>query len=95
MLPLVASITVWPGCSVPRPLGVLDDAERKPVLDRAHRVEGLDLDVQIDVRRRELVDPHDRRVADRAEDVVELAPMVEPSAAQRRAGFFTALTFPS
>ena len=48
------------------PLGVLDDPEREPVLDRAHRVERLDLDVEVDVRRRELVQPHDRRAADRA-----------------------------
>ena len=51
MLPLVASMTVWPGRSAPRALRVLDDAEREPVLDRAHRVERLDLDVDVDVRR--------------------------------------------
>ena len=47
MLPLVASITVWPGSQRAAALGVLDDAERQPVLDRAHRVERLDLDVQL------------------------------------------------
>ena len=71
MLPLVASITVWPGLQRAGALGVLDHAEREPVLDRAHRVEGLELDVQVDVRRRELVDPDDRRAADRLEDGFE------------------------
>src|SRR6266581_2235787 len=60
VLPLVASITVCPGWSAP---------ERETILDRAERVEGFDLDVEIDVRRREPGDLHDRRVADRAENV--------------------------
>ena len=50
MLPLVASMTVWPGFSSPVRLGVLDDAEGEAVLDGAERVEGLDLDVEVDVR---------------------------------------------
>ena len=70
MLPLVASMTVWPGLSAPRALGVLDDGARHAVLDRAHRVEGLELDVDVDARRRELVEAHHRRVADGVEDVV-------------------------
>src|SRR6185312_7469534 len=38
----------------------LDDAEREPVLDRAERIEGLDLDVEVDALRRQFVDAHDR-----------------------------------
>jgi len=34
-------------------LGLLDDAERQTILDRAERIESFDLDVEIDVRRRE------------------------------------------
>ena len=70
VLPLVASMTVWPGFSAPRALGALDDGERQAVLDRAHRVEGLDLDVDVDAGRRELVEPDERGVADGVEDVV-------------------------
>ena len=51
-------------------LGALDDGPRQAVLDRAHRIEGLDLDVHVHAGRRELAEPHDRRVADRLEDVV-------------------------
>jgi hypothetical protein len=53
-------------------LGRLDHAQRKPVLDRAQRIEGLDLDVEVHVRRREPVDLDDRRVADSPEDALEL-----------------------
>jgi hypothetical protein len=53
-------------------LGGLDDAEREPVLDRSERVEGFDLDVEVDVRRREPPDAHHRRASDRLEDAVVL-----------------------
>ncbi len=52
------------------PLGIFDDAQREAVLDRAHRVEGLDLHVQIDVVGRDLVQSHDRRSADGFENIV-------------------------
>ena len=54
-------------------LGGLDDAERQAVLDRAQRIEGLDLDEQVGARRGQPVDPHHRRVADRLQDVLILA----------------------
>jgi hypothetical protein len=49
---------------------VQDDAERQPVLDRPHGVEGLDLHVHLDALGRELVDPDDGRAADGLENVV-------------------------
>ena len=78
VLPLVASMTVWPGFSSPRLLGALDDGARHAVLDRAHRIERLDLDVDVHARRRELAEPHERRVADRLEDVVVAGHRVSP-----------------
>jgi hypothetical protein len=51
----------------------LDDAQRQAVLDRAQRVEGLDLDVEVDARRRQPVDLHHRRLADGAENAFVLA----------------------
>ncbi len=72
VLPLVASTTVWPGFRVPFLLGVFDDAEGEPVLDRSHRIEGLDLDEEVDPFGGQLVDANDRRVADRTEDAVVL-----------------------
>jgi hypothetical protein len=41
-----------PGLELAGPLGRLYDAERKAILDRTERVESLDLDVEIHVRRR-------------------------------------------
>ena len=70
VLPLVASITVWPGFSVPVAFGRLDHPERQPVLDRAHRVERLELGVELDAGRRQPVQPHHRRAADGREDAV-------------------------
>ena len=78
VLPLVASMTVCPGFSLPGPLRVLDHPKRQPVLDRAQRVEGLDLDEQIHVRRGELPDPDYRRIPNRLEDVREFASHVVP-----------------
>ena len=51
VLPLVASMTVWPGFSSSGSLSFLDDAERQAILDGAERIERLDLDVKIHVRR--------------------------------------------
>ena len=50
-------------------LGRLDDGERQPVLDRAHRVEGLELGVERRVGRCQRVQADDGRVADGGEDV--------------------------
>ena len=50
--------------------GRLDHAERQAVLHRAKRIEGLDLHKEIDARRRQPVDPDDRRVADGFEDTL-------------------------
>jgi hypothetical protein len=60
-------------------LGVIEDGERsgklKPgqtvveaILHRAQRIESFDLDVKVDVRRRELVDLYDGSVADGLEN---------------------------
>jgi alkylation response protein AidB-like acyl-CoA dehydrogenase len=54
----------------PAALGVLDDSDREPVLDRGHRVEGFALHVHRDVRRREVVDADDRGISDGSEDVL-------------------------
>src|SRR3546814_3782790 len=42
-------------------LGVLDDAEGEAVLHRAHRVEGLELGVEVDALRRQLADRSEER----------------------------------
>src|SRR5690606_17208330 len=55
---------------LPGPLSALDHGERHPVLDRAHRVEGLDLHVHVHTRRRQLAELDERRVADRFQYVV-------------------------
>ena len=60
-----------PGLELAGFLRRLDDAERQAVLDRAERIEGLDLDVEVDAFRRQLVDLDHRRVADGSENVVE------------------------
>ena len=53
VLPLVASITVWPGLERAPLLRVFDHAERESILDRAEWIERFDLHVEIDVRRGE------------------------------------------
>ena len=68
VLPDVASTTVWPGFKRAASLGVVDDREREPVLDRRQRIERLDLHVDRDVLRRNPVQLDDGRVADRVED---------------------------
>src|SRR5207248_11220384 len=64
----------------------LDNPERQPVLDRAQRVERLDLDVEIDVRRRQIVDSHHRRVADGLENARVAVSHLVPCWLDRRAG---------
>ena len=54
-------------------LGRLDHAERQPVFHRSERIERLDLDEQVHIRRRQFVDPDDGRVAHGSENVVEFA----------------------
>ena len=49
--------------------GRLDHAQGQSVLHRTQRVEGLDLDEQVDSGRRELVDPDHRRCADGLQNV--------------------------
>ena len=49
VLPLLASTTVCPGLECAGLLRCLNDAEGQAVLDGAERVEGLDLDVELDV----------------------------------------------
>ena len=51
-------------------LGVEHDRQRQAVLDRAAGIERLDLRVERDVRRRDAMEPDDRRVADGVEDAV-------------------------
>jgi len=60
-------------------LRILNDAEGETVFDGAERVEGLDLDVEVDVRGSELVDADDGCVADGFEDAGELVSMGAPS----------------
>src|SRR5690606_33831708 len=50
--------------------GVEDDGERQAVLDRAAGIEGFDLGVQGDARRRHAVEAHDGRAADGVEDAL-------------------------
>ena len=69
VLPLVASTTVCPRPEFASPLGVLDHTECETVLDRSERIECFDLDVKIDVGRREPTDPDDRSVADGLKDI--------------------------
>ena len=57
----------------------LDDAKRQAVLDRAERIEGLDLDVEVDAFRAQLVDLDHRRVANGFENVCELGHGIDPS----------------
>ena len=59
-------------------LGILDHAERQAILDRAERIEGFDLDVEVDALGRELGDLDHRRVADGLEDVGEFCHVVTP-----------------
>ena len=86
MLPLVASMTVWPGLSSPGLLRRLDHAERQSVLDRAQRVERLDFHIEVDAVRSEAVDPDDRRVSDCLQNALKSRhanPPVVSSAAPR------------
>ena len=57
------------GLELAAALGIFDDSEGETVFDGAERVEGFDLDVEIDVGRAELVDANDGSVADGFKDV--------------------------
>ena len=51
-------------------LGIVDDRQRQPVLDRADGVEGLDLRVHLDVAGSDSLQLDHRRVANGVENVV-------------------------
>ena len=68
MLPLVALDDGLAGPEAAVGLRGLDDAEREAVLDRAERVERLELHVELDALRLQRLDPDHRRVADGLED---------------------------
>ena len=56
---------------LPAPLRLLDDAQRDPLLDAAHRIEPFDLGEEDDARLRvQPADAHERRVADGLENAV-------------------------
>src|SRR5690349_18249358 len=87
VLPLVASSHGLARLQRAPALGILDHAEGEPVLHGAHRIERLDLDVQIDARGCELGDLDLRRVADGLENVRELGHGSQPLGENReRAG---------
>ena len=74
-----------PGLQLPGALGGLDDAERKPVLDRAQGVECLDLDEEVCIRGRQLVDLDYRRVAYRFKNIaIPASHAISPSAVPTR-----------
>ena len=78
------------GLQLARLLRRLDDAEGQPVLDRAERIEGLDLDEEVDAGRRQAVDADDRGVPDGPEDGIETghcgSPWSCPRAKMRQIG---------
>jgi hypothetical protein len=78
------------GLQLARLLRRLDDAERQAVLDRAERIEGLDLDVEVDAGRGEAVDAHHRRAPDGLEDALEFRHLADlpdrPPATMRHLG---------
>jgi hypothetical protein len=59
-----------PGLERTAALCRFDHAEREPVLDRAHRIAGLELHVEVHAGRCELPDLHDRRPPHGLENVV-------------------------
>src|SRR5438045_1314227 len=52
---------------------LFENTERQAILDGPERIERLDLDVEVCVRRRQPVDLHDWRVSDCFEDILKLA----------------------
>ena len=65
VLPAVPSTITPPGLSLPRLLGILDDGQRRAILDRAAGIEELGLAVDVAARRFGRGDQLDqRRVAD-------------------------------
>ena len=74
MLPLVGSMIVPPGLSRPAALGGLDHRQPDPILDRAARVQHLELgeEQRLALDRPEVAghpgEPHERRPPDEIED---------------------------
>jgi hypothetical protein len=60
------------GLQLTEALGALDDRERHAILHGGHRIEGLDLHIEVDPLRRESLEPDQRRVADGAQDAAVL-----------------------
>ena len=53
-----------------RLFGRLDHPESQSVLDRTKRIEGFNLHEKVHALRRQTVDPHHRRIANRLEDIL-------------------------
>ncbi len=51
-------------------LRVIDDCEGEPILDRRHRIERFDFDVDLHVVRAHAIEAHDRCVADGLQNIV-------------------------
>src|ERR1700719_1025879 len=71
-----------------RALGCFDDAECKPILDRAQGVEGLDLDIEICVWWRQPVYLDNRSIAHRFKNVFKPASHTCPPSALSNAASF-------
>ena len=79
VLPDVGSRMIESGAEPAGAFEVVDQVLRGPVLDRAGRVEHLELGEEADRRlRRHARDLDERRVADRIEDAVEAAAVAAP-----------------
>ena len=74
VFPLVASMTVWPGLSSPDFSAASMTPESQSVLHRTKRIEGFNLDEEVDALRRQTIDPHHRRIADRFDNALVFPP---------------------
>jgi hypothetical protein len=63
-----------PGLELARPLSLFDHAQRQAVLDRAERVEGLDLHKQVDALGRQLSNSDNGGVTHGLQDVLIFGP---------------------
>ena len=59
-----------PGFEGTAALGVFDDPEGQAILNRTHRVERFDLDVDIDIFRAQIINPDCWSVADSIENTL-------------------------
>ena len=59
-----------PGFESTAALGILYDTQGQAILDRAHRVERFDFDVDIDILWSQVIDPDHGRIADRLENAL-------------------------